>query len=173
MPFYLIRHLPTPWNINGLLQGSRDISIKEPDTGVLKKIMHNKGMIANIKFDCVLASNLKRTHQTATHYGYTDLLEEPLLNELDFGPYEGKEKKLLLQDLGDAWVTDPRGLVLGESMHDFEIRLKSFISKYQSQSVLAFTHGAVIRGIKALNQEGTIQHMNRFTIDNNSMTIIE
>ncbi|MDV2887937.1 histidine phosphatase family protein, partial [Alkalihalophilus pseudofirmus] len=70
-------------------------------------------------FDLVLASTLIRTQQTAQHYRFYPETER-LLDELDFGPFEGRPKEELLEILGDQWLENPKELVLGESIRHLE-----------------------------------------------------
>ena len=42
-------------------------------------------------------------------------ITEPLLDELDFGPFEGRPKKDLMDAMGENWLQHPRNLLLGES----------------------------------------------------------
>ena len=46
----------------------------------------------------ILASTLKRTQQTAQMYGMNVVIE-PLLDELDFGEFEGRPKEELTQGI--------------------------------------------------------------------------
>ncbi|WP_102349746.1 histidine phosphatase family protein [Bacillus sp. Marseille-P3661] len=173
MELFLIRHLPTEWNKKGLLQGSRDISIDpivEPEQQM--NIAKNIEKIKLFKPELTLASQLKRTHQTAEQYGYTSYVTDPLLNELNFGDYEGKDKKYLINTAG--WIDHPRNLTLGERMIDFENRLLTFIDKYKNYSrILVFGHGAWIRGMVSISETGNINMMNQFTVENNTVQYLD
>lgn len=172
MKIYLIRHFETDWNAQGILQGSRDISINQnidPES-----VADNSKLIEGIDFDCILTSKYKRTKQTAKHYGIKDVKEEVLVNEVNFGKYEGRPKKEMLEDLGEQWRNDPKSLHLGESMIDFEARLFSFLRVYSNcQNVLVFTHGGVIRGLRSIKENGNIDRMNHFHVKNNELVQLE
>ena len=59
----LIRHLPTEWNKQGLLQGKRNIDISYPNSKIQEEIQHNIKLLSKLSpFDLVLASTLKRKH---------------------------------------------------------------------------------------------------------------
>lgn len=169
MQLYAIRHLPTSWNKEGKLQGSNDIDIlpiSDTDRDIVEL---NRTNIQDIKFDLVLVSSLKRTHQTAQAYGYTDYTFEPLIDELNFGKYEGVEKVKMLDDLQSSWYDNAKSITLGESLIDFESRLKAFIKKYEGHTILLFAHGAVLRGLKAIFSVGDINEMNKEDVKNNSL----
>ncbi len=172
MKLYLIRHLQTPWNKAGKLQGSQEISVLTPSKEDLKKIELNTSILQDINFNVTLTSELLRTQETACYYGVDSFQVEPLLNELDFGKYEGRPKQELLDNIGDTWYTDLTQVTLGENLKDFEIRMKEFISKYQGKTVLVFAHGATIRAMKALHKFGHIDTMNQLNVANNELVIL-
>ncbi len=168
MELLLIRHLPTEWNKSGLLQGSQDISLLSVFDEDLAIIEENKQMINSFHPEIVVASQLKRTQQTALHYGFPNPFIEPLLNELNFGKYEGIEKKHLLEV--KEWISDPKSLILGERLSDFEKRIIRFLNKYDHYTrILVFGHGAWIRALLSLNRIGSIKEMNRIEVYNNEL----
>jgi broad specificity phosphatase PhoE len=170
--FYIIRHLPTPWNLEKKLQGSKDISITTPDKKTLEKIQQNLQEFKALDFDHILVSQLKRTLETAAHYGYLNVEVEPLINELNFGKFEGESKTKMLSEVGDNWYKDATKVSLGETLLNFEQRLKLFNKKYENKDVLVFAHGAVTRALVALSEKNTIKEMNTIDIPNNSLTVI-
>jgi len=174
MQLALIRHLPTVWNKRGVLQGKRNIELLPISPDLKKAIERNKYVIQKQQpFEFVLTSTLLRTQQTARLYGFKDYIVEPLLDELDFGAFEGKEKKLLLERHGDKWLFNPEELVLGESLKQFEERIITFIKKYQHASrILVFGHGSWIRAISSLHNEGTINAMNQLEVENNKLILL-
>jgi len=167
----LVRHLPTAWNREGLLQGCNDQAILPPDEGSLKEIATNKLLLGQYQlFELVLASGLKRTQETAVLYGRNSFVVEPLLNELDFGLFEGRPRAEMEIALSPLWLEDPRDLVLGISLATFEKRITAFIDKYrQCQQLLAFGHGAWIRGMVSLVRHGDLRGMNRFVLPHNAL----
>lgn len=168
MHITLIRHLPTEWNKLKKLQGRQDIEITTITEEYQNSIEVNKNLLkAFAPFDIVLASTLRRTHQTAEIYGFTPEVEG-LLDELDFGEFEGGPKKTLVKAYGDKWIESPRELVLGESLIDFEERVVSFLDKYHHFSnILVFGHGSWIRAIVSYHHHGDINKMNKMLIENN------
>ncbi|MED4205242.1 histidine phosphatase family protein [Neobacillus mesonae] len=168
MQITLIRHLPTEWNKKQWLQGKRDIPILEVTPEFQLEIDKNRQVLHQLApFELVLASSLMRTQQTARQYGFYPETER-LLDELDFGVYEGKSKEILLKEHGYVWQENPLSLVLGESINHFEKRIKSFIKKYQPFSnLLVFGHGSWIRGLISYSHDGHINRMNKITVANN------
>jgi broad specificity phosphatase PhoE len=169
----LIRHLPTEWNKKTWLQGRRDIDLAPVTVEYAKKINQNKERLKNERFDLVLASTLKRTHQTAHLYGYYPETEG-LLDELDFGPFEGVPKSKLIHEYGDKWIESPKELVLGESLKNLEARIEQFLKKYKDyHNVLVFGHGSWIRGLVSYVNYGDINNMNKIIVENNQCITLE
>jgi broad specificity phosphatase PhoE len=169
MQLTLIRHLPTEWNKKMMLQGRRDIGLCSVSEDLHKGIQQNKLTLDHLSpFDLVLASTLKRTHQTAGIYGYT-CETESLLDELDFGPFEGQPKERIMEVYGDLWIENPKDLVLGESLENLEKRIVLFLEKYRKMNnVLVFGHGSWIRAMISFHQNGHINQMNKMTVGNNA-----
>lgn len=169
MQITLIRHLPTEWNKQRKLQGRQDIDIS-PITAEFKQgIEENKLILDRLApFDAVLASCLKRTHQTAAAYGF-EVETDRLLDELDFGQFEGQPKGKLVQAYGEEWIDNPLELILGESLVDFEKRIGWFLKKYkQCNNILVFGHGSWIRAMISYFEHGHINRMNKMVLENNA-----
>ncbi len=169
MELTILRHMQTPYNDQGILQGRRDIGILPPGPDQTKSIEANKEKLGDLtRFDFILVSSLRRTRETALLYT-PDFLKEPLLDELDFGPYEGRPKADLLREQ-PLWESDPGSLVLGESLIALMNRVKAFADKYQSKDrILAFGHGAWIRAMAAWHYRDSIKTMNQIHIPNNEL----
>lgn len=169
----LIRHLPTEWNKKTWLQGRRDIDLAPVTEEFVVKIRKNQELLQKQSFNIVLASTLKRTHQTAHLYGYYPETEG-LLDELDFGPFEGVPKSKLINEYGDKWIENPKELVLGESLKNLEARIDLFLKKYKdNQNVLVFGHGSWIRGLVSYVNYGDINNMNKIIVENNQCMTLE
>lgn len=171
MELTVIRHLPTEWNKLGLLQGKRDLSISKVTGDYCEQIAANMQKLEQFApFDCILTSALKRTIETASLYGYTDIETESLANELDFGQYEGMPKKQLTSDHERIWLKNPIQLELGEKLVEFENRILVFLDKYSYYTnVLLFGHGSWIRALFSIKECGTIANMNQMIVPNNEL----
>lgn len=170
MKLFIIRHLPTPWNKKGLMQGSIDICIDEITNEINESIKRQRTYLDNVDVDQILVSNLQRTHETAMAYGYSSFVVEPLLNELNFGKFEGRPRKEMLSALGDDWIADPRKLVLGESIRSLENRIKQFLHEYQSvDNLIVFGHGSWIRALLSYHKLNNLRDMNKIEVKNNQL----
>lgn len=170
----LIRHLPTEWNKKTWLQGRRDIDLSPVTDDVLMKISQNQQHVKSLPaVDLIVASTLRRTHQTAKLYGVHPETDG-LLDELDFGPFEGVPKEKLLETYGVQWLENPKALILGESIENLEKRILQFLAKYQGfDHILVFGHGAWIRAFISYVNHGDINKMNTMTVENNACLTLE
>jgi len=173
MELMLIRHLPTKYNNSGLLQGGLDIDIEPPNQEQLLRIAENQKKIRQVgPIDRVLCSSLSRTAQTALAYGYGKraCTREPLLNELNFGCYEGQPRQEMWDTLGEAWWQNPEYLVLGEPVLALQQRITGLLKKYaQAERLLLFSHGAWTRALLSYSRIASVRDMNRMTVNNNDM----
>lgn len=168
MQITFIRHLPTEWNEKALLQGRKDTELIPLTASNQNQINFNKKYLNKLPpFDLILTSSLKRAQQTAKHYGFETKVEA-LLDELDFGSFEGLPKENLLKEYGNTWTENPVELILGESIIDLEERILSFLKKYQSYgNILVFGHGSWIRAFLSYCNYGHLNNMNKLTVENN------
>lgn len=168
MQITFIRHLPTDWNKKTWLQGKRDIRIAALTKNDCDEIKKNKKHLKTLApFDLVLASTLTRTQETALLYGFEPEVDH-LLDELDFGPFEGVPKKRLVEELKLQWKDTPSEIKLGEPVLHLERRIKSFFQKYKSnKNILVFGHGAWIRAALSYVKYGNINQMNKIEVKNN------
>jgi len=166
----LVRHLPTEWNKKQLLQGKRDIPILPVTEETITFIQTNlEKLKKQPPFDIALASTLQRTQQTAALYGIQPKIDG-LLDELDFGPFEGKTKTAFIRQDGENWLADPQKSILRTNIQDLEKRIKLFLEKYRDyHHVLVFGHGSWIRAMLSYVQFGNLKQMNRLTIENNML----
>lgn len=168
-----VRHLPTSLNQRGILQGLIDEDIVIPSAELLVAVESNRVRLKEFgPFDFILTSSLRRTISTARVYGFCRSIEEPLLNELNFGEYEGRYKSEMQAEVGKQWRNEPQHLILGESLLDLECRVRAFLEKYNGcHRVLLFGHGAWMRAMLSLSIHGDIKRMNKMTVDNNTLYV--
>ena len=168
---YIIRHLQTDWNRQGLLQGSNDIDILPIDEALQQQIDQQKQLLNDIgEFDHVMVSEMRRTQQTASAYGFERWKKEGLINELNFGQFEGRPRDELISSVGQIWFDDPRQVMLGESIVDLHKRISLFLHKYQDcQRLLVFGHGSWARAMLSFFECGDLRKMNQLQMLNNQL----
>lgn len=174
MSFIFIRHLPTAYNQQGVLQGQLDSPILPTDAELAVGIAANRKQLHELEpFGHILCSPLIRTRQTAEAHGY-QAQPEPLLKELNFGIYEGQNRQCMLDEIGEQWRNNPASLVLGEPVTDLLQRIRRFFDLYRGQgNILAFAHGSWMRAARAWHEQGSLDAMNHTPIANNALLIIQ
>lgn len=159
---YLIRHGQTDMNTHHMLQGRTDTHLNE--TGIHQADMAGEFIKKNnIRPDLVMTSPLVRTVETACHVTGLDrdsFITEPLLVEMSFGEYEGKEVRRLDPVFEHDFFNDPVHVKMPEGAESFEHILKrasDFMDKMfrefggdDKRTAFAFGHGAIIHAILAV-----------------------
>jgi broad specificity phosphatase PhoE len=147
-----------------------DVAAEAPETvAIIEKL---RAALNARPFDSVWVSELRRTQQTAALLGYTSPSVSAALNELDFGPWEGRLARDLRAERGGAWLTDPQTIELGESFESFVSRVRAFTNRLTAEghtSALVIGHGAWIRCCIALADHGDARLMNKVTLGNGEL----
>ena len=139
---YIVRHGQTDWNKEGRYQGRIDVDLNSEGIGQAIKL---RCKLADIKFDKVFSSPLKRAYKTAQIICDNDIITDYRLIERCNGKLEGKLKNEIKEKID---FNDPFNTVMGiESIIDFRNRIKSFlddiVKKYKGENILIVTHAGV------------------------------
>lgn len=155
MKFYLLRHGQTDWNLEGRLQGHKNIPMN--DTGV-KQMMEIAEHLHEINFtvDFIISSPLVRAKESARivaekiEFDGNIIYDEDFI-ERSFGLAEGLvwNREIKLDD----------EKYCAESVEDVCKRAKIAIDKYMSyddKSILIVAHGAILSAVKYALSKGTL-----------------
>lgn len=152
---YIVRHGEVEWNSKKLVLGQTDLMLTEKGIKQAKKI---RSKLKSIKLDAIFSSDLVRAKKTAEIIALERKLvvqTRKTLREQSFGKYEGWEKQEFLK-LFDKWQemsNDERHkYVLSDDMESNEQALNRFLTflgeitiSHKGQTILAVTHGALMR----------------------------
>ena len=149
----MIRHGPTGWNENGIVQGRSDIPLSTRG----KEQVASWQIPAKLEDFDWIASPLSRATETARILSGKSVPTDDRLVEMDWSDWEGQTLPALRATLGDlmaAWEAE--GLDFrapgGESPRDVQNRLKPFLldrARLKKNSVVV-CHKGVIRAVYAL-----------------------
>ena len=146
---YIVRHGKTDWNVQGLMQGSIDISLNEEGIEQAKELAK---MIDLSKIDICICSPLKRAKETTELIvgNKKKIIYDELLLERGFGDYEGKKVDFdLIFKQWDYKLNGKEGNI--ESIRDCLSRAKQFLDKmkkeYPDKSILVVSHGSFIKAL--------------------------
>lgn len=155
-----IRHGETPWNVEGRLQGQRDIPMNDKGRGQAER--HGKVLAALLAREELEAAGLQyvssplgRSAQTMALVRAALGLKDPAptdarLMEVDFGDWSGwtygelragGHKGLVRKRKADKWTFRPPG---GETYGELAARVGAWLETVTRDTV-AVTHGGVLR----------------------------
>ena len=106
------------------------------------------GRLNKIEFDKVYSSPLQRARRTAEIAGFANPQLTPLLQEVDYGEYEGLTTRTIHESRPD-WELYRDGCPGGETPAQIYARAQEFIELAGAAGgrVLAFSHGHFLRAI--------------------------
>lgn len=141
----LFRHGQTDWNIDMRLQGTADIPMNQFG---IAQVSRAAQVLALSKWDVILASPLGRARQSAeiiqSTLGLSELKIESLLLERSFGIGEGMDYKTWQEQF--AHLDSIPGAESTAAVQSRARQLLEFLEReYEGASVLAVSHGALIR----------------------------
>lgn len=138
----LVRHGSTSWTVDKRFCGWSDIPLQESGREQAAAL---RGRLPEVDWTGTWSSDLVRCTATAELAGFA-VTTDSRLREFHFGALEGSkweelepETRRALLDFKSFSAPD------GESMADFEARLRNFIDALAPGDHLIFTHGGPIR----------------------------
>lgn len=174
MEIYLIRH--TKVNIEpGICYGQKDVDLALTYSEELKAV---KEKLKDIDFDLIISSPLTRAKKLANDIFGDQVLDDKRLMELNFGDWEGKVWDEIKDPLFQVWMEDfvNKKCSNGESFVMLRDRVLEFWNEIKSKDckkIAIFTHGGVIRTIKAIEQNVKLEDsFNEPTTDFGEITIL-
>lgn len=157
MKLYLLRHGETDWNKARKIQGCTDIPLNDYGRELARRT--GEGM-RDITIDLVITSPLVRAKETAqlVMLGRNiEMIEEPLIREMNFGEYEGRPSdEEPTASILNAFFKNPGAYPppeKGESIPALLTRTGTFWEslyedpKLQDKTILISTHGAAMTGL--------------------------
>jgi len=143
----VLRHGPTDWNAQGLIQGRTDRPLGAAGRAALERL----ALPADCRHMRCVSSPLARCVETARALGFEPEIEDALI-EMDWGACEGRRLSELRAD-ADFVRAEARGLDFrpqgGESPRQVQARLSPWLAKLAAPT-LAVTHKGTIRALLAL-----------------------
>ncbi|MEL6658494.1 MAG: histidine phosphatase family protein [Bacteroidota bacterium] len=179
---YILRHGQTDFNLKGIVQGGGvDTSLNE--TGRKQaQAFHNA--YADLPFEVVLSSTLKRTRETILPFINQGLPWEqhPEINEMGWGDHEGKkstpESHQEYKAVINAWGQGNYDAAMpnGETAAQLGERLQQFVQhlrQREEQLILVCSHGRAMRGLMCVLEGTPLSKMNNYSHSNTGLWIAE
>ncbi len=148
-----IRHGPTEWNMQGLIQGQTDVPLCEEGRAEVRRWALRADFAGYDWF----SSPLARARETAQILGAPALRTEPRLMEANWGEWEGWSLERLRHDIGEIFAAmEAQGLDLtppgGESPRMVRARLAAWLAEIAraQRPIVAVCHAGVVRAAYSL-----------------------
>ncbi|MEZ4530378.1 MAG: histidine phosphatase family protein [Thermomicrobiales bacterium] len=179
---YFLRHGQTTWNADGnRYAGASDVPLTE--LGV-QQARSGGDLIRDIEFDAVFCSGLRRaldTARLALDGRDIPIVQDPRLNEMNYGDWEGKTHAEILAEPGNRWLdwaADPdatRPGNTGELASELVARVTAFLYDVMQpgRTVLAVAHHTTGRLLIAHSLEMPLANYRRLQLDNASLSLLE
>lgn len=184
--FYIVRHGESEWNVMKLLQGQADSPLTE--NGINQARILGKEF-KNIHFDFAFSSDSTRALRTAEIIALEHNLAVKttrLLRERNFGNWEGRSYSIFQEDLKEmmdefALLSDEKKKTYKypgiENDEEIVVRFITFLREtalaYPGKTVLATTHGAMIRTLLIHLGLGTYDEIPHDAVGNSAYVKIE
>lgn len=175
----LLRHGETDSNSRRIFQGHSDTELNR--SGIMQAERAAE-RLSSCGIDRIYASDLRRTVHTAEIVsGGNGILEEKRLREIDFGDWEGCSFESIFADdpeKTEKWLKTPTEIEIpnGESFVEMQQRvwnvLEEMVTENREKTVLAVTHGGVIRSIVCRLLGISLDNFWKIRINNTSLTSI-
>lgn len=174
MKLHLIRHtsLAVP---AGICYGQSDVDVA---ASFYTELAQLKAKLADVNFDAVYASPLKRCSKLAHALDIAPVTHDERLKELHFGDWEMQAWDAIPREIFDVWAQDYANLSPpnGESFTALYTRVIEFIEEVsmhsQGKDIAVITHGGVIRAILANALNMPLKGLFRIVLDYGSVTQI-
>lgn len=150
----MIRHGETEWNKTGRFQGHSDVPLSAE--GRAQAAALGKNLVVD-HVDAIYASDLTRAMETAAplaqRFGL-EVISDPLLRELNFGSWEGRNFNDVNAENPDAMKTfynDPERVNIPDSepFPEFQRRVagrvREIVAQERGKRIVIVSHGASIR----------------------------
>ena len=182
MRLVLVRHAETETSARGRCYGSLDVGLSatgREQCGSLGRVL------ATERIGAVVSSPRIRATETASAIAEPHALEVRVdtgLCELDFGELEGRtydDIAASLPELYAKWMTHPTRVRFpgGECYADLQARalhvVSSLLGGFRGRTVVAVTHGGVVRAVLSDVLGIPEEKLFRTSIDPGSLTIVE
>ncbi|TMG07826.1 MAG: histidine phosphatase family protein [Chloroflexi bacterium] len=146
LELYLARHGETDWSRSGQHTGTTDLPLTargEAEAAALGR------RLAGIQFDAVYSSPMQRARRTAELAGFDEPRITPLLQEVDYGRYEGLSSRQI-HESDPGWEVYKDGCPGGETPEQIYKRAQEFIelvARHADARLMTFAHGHILRAI--------------------------
>jgi len=177
----LMRHGETPWNRQGRVMGRQPVEL---DAAGREQVESSVPLARMLKPDLIFSSPLARARQSAeiiaAGIGGVEVIEEPLIEEVRYGRWEGMTYHQLIKD--DSFIeyrkapienVTPGGETIGQVQARGVEAVMNALHAHNGQRLLFVSHGDIIRTVVCHFMKLELRYYHRLRVDNASFFGIE
>jgi broad specificity phosphatase PhoE len=144
----LLRHGESTWNAEGRMQGTADPPLSEAGRREARELAP---LLARLRPDAVLTSDLLRARQTAEELGLATVRPDPRWREAGIGPWAGRLADEVMAEEPEVhlgWLEGSAAPPGGEAFADTCARIAEAVGALAAggaERALVVTHGGPIR----------------------------
>jgi broad specificity phosphatase PhoE len=172
LQIWLIRHGETEWSKSGQHTGTTDIALTEAGR---KQAAALEPLLAQHKFDLVFTSPMSRAIETCRLAGLgAQSSVEPLLQEWNYGVYEGRKTADIREDVPN-WSVWHSPIPEGENADEIGKRAQSLIDKLIAKDVeqiALFSHAHFLRTFASQWATGAPHTGEHLALDTASVSVM-
>jgi broad specificity phosphatase PhoE len=180
--FIFTRHGETAWNREGRVMGRQPVELDERGVAQVRAAVP---LARRLKPELILTSPLRRARQTAEIIaagldGDIEIIDEPQLEEVRYGKWEGMVYQDLIRDEDYIrYRQDPlaRPTPGGETIGDVQARgcqaVNRALEQYPGRRLLFVSHGDIIRTVLCRFMRLELAYFHRIRVDNVSFSAVE
>lgn len=153
MKVSLVRHTSVAIDGNLVCYGYSDVSVSDNFREEAERL---KGNIAHLTPNAVFSSPLRRARMLADYCGFSPIVEDHRIKEMNFGEWEMRAWETILStdDIPAFFAHYVHNAVPGgESLKDQSNRVKAFLDEQKQRGyehILVFCHGGVINCARSI-----------------------
>ncbi len=172
----LMRHGETPWNREGRVMGRQPIELDEAGRAQVESSIPLARMLEP---NLIMTSPLARARQSAeiiaAGLGGIEIIEEPLIEEVRYGKWEGMTYHQLINDesflqyrKAPLESVTPGGETIGQVQARGVEAVTRALGANHGQRVLFVSHGDIIRTVLCYFMKLNLEYFHRIRVDNAS-----
>lgn len=168
---WICRHGETDWSRDGRHTSHTDLLLTPAGVDESRRLI---APLADVSFDMVLTSPLRRASDTADLLGFPDARREPALAEWHYGDYEGMTTSEIRTQVPD-WTVWTHASPGGEAAGQVAARADRVIDRVLSEATdraLVVSHGHFLRALAARWIEEDVAFGRRLALATGTLSVL-
>jgi probable phosphoglycerate mutase len=171
LDLWLARHGETEWSLEGKHTGRTDVPLTKRGEAKARLLGER---LRGLRFDAVYTSPMQRAQRTAALAGFAEHEVTPLLQEYDYGEYEGVTTAQIKETRPD-WQLFRDGCPGGETpaqVYDRARRFVELVGRRQAGTFIAFAHAHILRTVATAWLREPVLLAERLSLDTAALCLL-